>query len=88
MGSREALKTIGSSKLVICSNSLSQGTRKKIEQAATSAGVPVYNYDETSFDLGRLCNRPFRISVLAINSANDSEISALLEEINKGSTGN
>lgn len=83
MGSREALKSVKGSKLIVCSRSLPAEERKQIEQAATSAKVPVYNYDETSVGLGKLCSRQFRVSVIAINSASDSEIATLLGEVNK-----
>ena len=86
MGSKEVLHSAKSSKLIVCSNSLPIDAKKKIEETASSARIPVYNFNDTSVQLGRLCNKPFRISVISIDSASDSDISAVLEEINKEAT--
>ena len=83
MGQKEVLHSAKSSKLIVCSNSLPGDTRKEIEQTALSAHVPIYNFNDTSVGLGRLCNKPFRVSVISIYSESDSDIAAALEEINK-----
>ncbi|MFQ5920941.1 MAG: ribosomal L7Ae/L30e/S12e/Gadd45 family protein [Nitrososphaerales archaeon] len=84
-GGREVLGSLKgkNSKLVVCSGSLPDDTMSKIQEAASSSQVPIYRYEDTSVELGRLCNKPFRVSVLSIASASESEISALLEEVNK-----
>ena len=83
MGQKEVLHSAKSSKLIVCSNSLPSDTRKEIETTASSAHVPIYNFNDTSVGLGRLCNKPYRISVISIDKASDSDIAAVLEEINK-----
>ena len=82
IGRKEVLHS-KSSKLIVCSNSLPADIKKKIEETAGSARIPIYNFNDTSVQLGRLCNKPFRISVISIDTTNDSDISAVLEEINK-----
>ncbi|MFQ5921106.1 MAG: ribosomal L7Ae/L30e/S12e/Gadd45 family protein [Nitrososphaerales archaeon] len=84
MGTRQVLNSVknNSSKLVICSNSLPDDAATKLREAAGSQ-VPIYNFEDTSVELGRLCNRQFRISVISIDAASDSDISALLQEINQ-----
>jgi len=83
IGSKEVLHSVKGSKLIVCSSSLSENIKKEIEESARSSKVPVYNFNDTSMQLGRLCNKPFRISVISIDGASGSDISAVLEEINK-----
>jgi len=83
IGHKEVLHSAKSSKLIVYSSSLPEDTKKKIEEAARSARVPVYNFNDTSVQLGKFCNKPFRISVISVNAVSGSDLSALLEEINK-----
>jgi len=83
IGRKEVLHSAKSSRLIVCSNSLPEDTKKEIEEAARPAHIPIYNFNDTSMQLGRLCNKPFRISVISIDTTSDSDISAVLEEINK-----
>jgi large subunit ribosomal protein L30e len=83
IGQKEVLHSAKNSKLIVCSNSLTSDTRKEIEETATSARIPVYNFNDSSVELGRLCNKPYRISVISIDKASGSDIAAVLEEINK-----
>lgn len=83
IGSKEVSRSTKNSKLIVCSNSLPVDDKKKIEEAARSAGVPIYNFSDTSIQLGKFCNKPFRISVISVDAVSGSDLSALLEEINK-----
>lgn len=83
IGTKEVLRSVKNSKLIVCSNSLPEETRNAITESAKTANVPIYNFNNTSIELGRLCNRPFRISVLSIDSSSNSDISSVLDEINK-----
>jgi len=83
IGRKEVLHHTKNSKLIVCSTSLPASVRKEIEETATSARIPIYDFDDTSVQLGRLCNKPFRVSVISIDTASDSDVSAVLEEINK-----
>ncbi len=83
IGGNEVLHSVKSAKLIVCSNSLAEDTKKNIEETARSAGIPIYNLNDTSVQLGRLCNKPFRISAISIEDASNSDISMVLQEINK-----
>ncbi|MFQ5940704.1 MAG: ribosomal L7Ae/L30e/S12e/Gadd45 family protein [Nitrososphaerales archaeon] len=83
IGSKEVLRTVKDSKLIICSGSLSANTRSKIGQSAKTANIPIYEFNNTSIELGRLCNKPFRVSIISIDNTSSSDISGVLEEINK-----
>ena len=83
IGGKEVLRSVKNSKLIVCSKSLPAEVKSNLEQAAKDANVPIYYFNNTSMVLGRLCNKPFRISVISIDSTSKSDISSLLEEINK-----
>jgi large subunit ribosomal protein L30e len=83
IGEKEVLHSAKDSKLIVSSTSLDADAWKKIEETAKSANVPIYNFNDTSVELGRLCNKPFKISVLSIDKSSEHDVSALLEEINK-----
>ncbi len=83
IGQKQVLLSAKKAKLIVCSDSLPEEAKKRIEEAASSAGKPVYDFKDNSVQLGRLCNKPFRVSVISIEAANDSDISTVLEEINK-----
>ncbi|HZI69736.1 MAG TPA: ribosomal L7Ae/L30e/S12e/Gadd45 family protein [Nitrososphaeraceae archaeon] len=85
-GTREVLGSMKGSKLIMLSNSLKSESRSKLEEQAKSANVPLYVFDGNSFKLGKLCNKPFRISVLALKSGTDAEINSILSDVTKEST--
>lgn len=79
-GTRQVLKEAGKAKLVIVSKSLDPKDRAKLDEQARSAGASVYQFDGTSVQLGKLCNRPFRVSAIAIKSGSDKEIAAIMAD--------
>jgi large subunit ribosomal protein L30e len=86
VGTREVLRSLNSSKLIVCSRSLSEGLRNKIMESAKALNVPIYDFDSSSVELGKLCNKPFRISAISIDGSSSSDISSILEEIGKRAT--
>jgi large subunit ribosomal protein L30e len=50
-------------------------------EIAKSAQVPTLNYDGNSVQLGRLCNKTFRISALSLKIGKDNEIQELLSDL-------
>ena len=79
-GVKEALQSIKGSKLIIVSKSIDLEDMKKLKEQSESANVAVYEYSGTSVQLGKLCNKPFRISAIAIRSGAADEISAIVAE--------
>jgi large subunit ribosomal protein L30e len=62
--------------------------REKIDALkyyARISKVPVYVYDGTSWDLGRLCGKPFMVSAIAIINPGESEIMKLFETVSEDS---
>jgi large subunit ribosomal protein L30e len=80
IGTRQVMASIKGSKLIVLSNSLMPRSKSIILEEAKSAQVPTLPYDGNSVQLGRLCNKPFRISALSLKIGKDNEIQELLNE--------
>ena len=80
IGTREVMGSIKGSKLVVLSNSLIEYNKSKILEEANAAKVPTLRYDGNSVQLGRLCNKTFRISAISLKVGNDDDIQELLKE--------
>jgi large subunit ribosomal protein L30e len=79
-GIKEVLQSVKGSKLIIVSKSIDSADRTKLEEQAKTANVAVYEYPGTSVQLGKLCNRPYRITAIAIKSGAAAEIDAIMSE--------
>jgi large subunit ribosomal protein L30e len=79
-GTKEVLLSAKGSKLVIVSKSMQAEDRAKLDEQAKSAGVAVYEFDGNSVQLGKLCNKPFRVTAIAIKGASDAEIKAVMAD--------
>jgi large subunit ribosomal protein L30e len=79
-GVREVLQSVKGSTLIIVSKSIGSDDRTKLEEQAKTASVAVYEYPGTSVQLGKLCNRPFRVTAIAIKSGTAAEIDAIMSE--------
>ena len=79
-GVKEVLQSVKGSKLIILSNTVPTPARSKIEEQAKSANVALYDYPGTSVQLGKMCNKPFRINAIAIKSGSSEEINSILSE--------
>jgi len=49
-------------------------------EEANAAKVPTLQFDGNSVQLGRLCNKTFRISTISLKVGNDNDIQELLNE--------
>jgi large subunit ribosomal protein L30e len=80
IGTKQVMRSIKGSKLIVLSNSLMERNKSKILEEATSSQVPTLLYDGNSIQLGKLCNKPFRISALSLKIGKENEIEELLKE--------
>ncbi len=78
-GVKEVRSNVKGSKLIIVSTSLSNNDKQFIEEHCKELKVPIYYYGDNSIKLGRLFNRPYRISAVALKSVTDEDVNALLE---------
>lgn len=63
-----------SAELVIFSNNASKPEKQRIQEYATIAGVPCYNFEGNGLELGAVCGKPFVVSVLSIQNPGKSKI--------------
>ena len=80
---KEVLQSVKGSKLIILSNSLDSKNRLHLEELAKSSSVPLYQFNGNSLQLGKLCNKPFRISVIALKSGTDATINSIFSDKEK-----
>ena len=78
-GLKEVKSSVKGSKLIIVSTSLRTTDKQFIEKHCNELKVPIYYYSDNSIKLGRLFNRPYRISTVALKSIADEDVNALLE---------
>jgi large subunit ribosomal protein L30e len=52
-------------------------------EEANAAKIPTLQFDGNSIQLGRLCNKTFRISTISLKVGNDDDIQELLNEFGK-----
>jgi large subunit ribosomal protein L30e len=79
-GVKEVLQSVKGTKLVIVSKSIDSNDRARLEEQSKTSNVPVYEYLGTSVQLGKLCNKPFRVTAIAINIGSAAEIDAIMSE--------
>jgi large subunit ribosomal protein L30e len=77
-GLKEVLPSIKGSKLLILSKSVPSLARSEIEEKSKDSMVPIYYYEGNSVQLGKLCNKPFRVSVIALRTGTEGDISQIL----------
>jgi large subunit ribosomal protein L30e len=76
MGVKSTLKTLrsGKSKLVIIAANCPPLRRSEIEYYAMLGRTAVHHYSGNNIDLGTACGKFFRVGVLSITDAGDSDI--------------
>lgn len=80
-GTKEAIGTIKNSKAIVLSNSISDKTLEKIQEAAKNSKVPTLSYNGSSVELGRLCGTQFRISAISLKALSDTNLKAITKEL-------
>jgi large subunit ribosomal protein L30e len=79
-GTKEVMKSIKGTKLLIISESMKQKLREKLETQASSSNVPLYHFSGSSLQLARLCGVPYRVSAVSLKTGNLEDISDILRE--------
>lgn len=82
-GTREVVKSIKGSKLIILTKSIPSTMKSKIISEATDAAIPFLTYDGSSMAFGRICNKPFRVSAISLKIGDDDDIRNIVST-NKG----
>jgi len=76
LGARKTIKAVltGKAKMVIVAENAPPEYRERVLYYAKLAGIPVYIYPGTSFDLGVACGKPFKVSMIAVLDEGQSRI--------------
>ncbi len=79
LGRNEALRSLnaGKSKLIVLAGNAPNDLKIGAKKRAQMAGIPLYEFEGTSMELGSLCGKPYPISVLAVIKEGDSDIMSL-----------
>ena len=81
IGKQTTLKALrnGDAKLIIISSNCPSLMRSEIEYYAMLAKTDVHHYNGNNIELGTACGKYFRVSVLSITDAGDSDILTTLD---------
>ncbi len=80
-GTKEAISTVKTSKVIVLSNSIREKTLEKIHEVSKNAKVPTLQFNGSSVELGRLCGTQFRISALSLKTLSDTNLKAITKEL-------
>lgn len=80
MGIKEVKSNIKGSKLLILSNTINPAEKLIIEEKAKEHNVPIYYLNDNSVKIGRLFNKPYRISAVSLRNIQDEDIQELLQK--------
>lgn len=81
LGLKSTLKTLrsGKAKLLMISSNCPALRRSELEYYAMLAKTDIYHYPGNNIDLGTSCGKFYRVSVMAITDAGDSDILSITE---------
>lgn len=79
IGIKEVKSNIKGSKLLILSGSIDPKDKVIIEEKAKEHNVPIYYFKDNSVKLGRLFNKPYRISSISLRNIPDEDIQELFK---------
>ncbi|NJE09815.1 50S ribosomal protein L30e [Thermococcus sp. MAR1] len=79
MGAKKSIQyaKMGGARLIIVARNARPDIREDIEYYAKLSGIPVYEFEGTSVELGTLLGRPHTVSALAVIDPGESKILAL-----------
>ena len=88
IGSKEAIKSIRSAKLVILANSLEEDLKNEFLSACKKHSVAVIEFNGNSAKLGRSFGKPFRISAIAVRAFGDAKFGDVKDLLKKEEVAN
>ena len=72
----------GKVQLIVAASNCPKKLRTELEYHCRLSKIPFLAYPKTGLELGRVCNKPFGVSTLAIRDSGDSDIVKIAEESN------
>lgn len=80
LGSKRALNSLkmGKARMVVIASNAPKDLRNLVEYYSKVASIPVYTYGGASIELGRVCGKPFPVTMIAVRDPGDSDIMELV----------
>jgi large subunit ribosomal protein L30e len=78
IGTRDVMKSLKGSKLIVLSISVPTAIKSRIVNEASAASTPYIIFNGSSLSLGRVCNKPFRVSAISLKMGDTNEIQSIL----------
>lgn len=82
LGLKESTKSLKNVKMLIYSSDIEKSVISNIEDSCKQLSIPVIAFPESSMALGRVCGKPFKVSVISVRSTGDTDISSLFNTEN------
>lgn len=81
-GANSTIKNVmtGRVRLVVLASNCPDNIRKDIEKYCKISRIPLVVSSRNNIELGRVCGKPFSVSVLAIRDPGDSDILKVVSE--------
>lgn len=82
LGTNSTLRNVSTGKvrLIVVASNCPKKAREDLEYYCKLSKIPIIPYSGTSLELGRVCGKPFLVSVLAIRDPGDSDILSIAVE--------
>ena len=76
LGAKNTLDSVmmGKVKIIVAASNCPEDILNNIERLYKISNVSIISYPGNSLELGRVCGKPFLVSLLAIRDAGDSDI--------------
>ncbi|MFY9299926.1 MAG: ribosomal L7Ae/L30e/S12e/Gadd45 family protein [Candidatus Nitrosotenuis sp.] len=81
LGVKQVLQSIKNAKLIIISKSVSAESLEKIQDSTKGQKVTTMQFNGSSVALGRVCGLQFRVAAASLTSIPESNIKAILKEL-------
>ena len=81
LGVKQVMQSIKDAKLVVVSKSVAKESLDKIESTTKDQKITTLQFNGSSVALGKVCGLQFRISAASLTSIPDSNIKAIIKEM-------
>jgi large subunit ribosomal protein L30e len=81
LGLKESLEALrgGKAKLIILAKNFPSETEKTVNYYSQLLNIPLLKYNGSSGDLGTVCGKPFKVSIVSIRELGDSAILSMVK---------
>ena len=83
LGAKEVSNSIKGNKIIIFSTSLSNTILSNLKEICNLNSIPIIPFNGDSIKLGKICRKPFKVSILGIRVPGDADISLIVSSKNE-----